>query len=154
MAKNSYTIVAATLEHVHALRGRLRTSDILEIEASSGRDPDEALELSWRASDQVWAALQNDRVIALFGAGRISMLSDIGVPWMLGSEELTGAGLEVGKRSRQYVLEMKNRFSLLENYIDARQKTSIRWLKWLGFQVEPAQPWGVLQLPFHRFFMD
>jgi len=75
---------------------------------------------------------------------------------MLGSEELNmpRVGNEVGKRSRYYVLEMKRHFQRLENYVDARQKRSIRWLKWCGFTVENPKPWGTLGLPFHQFWME
>ena len=157
MAKsNGITIVQATEAHVENLKGRLRESDIQEIRASSGRNPDFSLEMSWRLSPLCWAAEKQDkqgtRTISIFGASRISLLSEKGIPWMLGSEELNGAGLEVGRCSRQYVLEMKRHFRLLENYIDARQKRSIRWLQWCGFHVEPAEPYGVLGLPFHRFW--
>lgn len=44
-------------------------------------------------------------------------------------------------------------FALLTNYVDARNAVSIRWLRWLGFEIEPAAPFGIHGLPFHRFSM-
>ena len=33
-------------------------------------------------------------------------------------------------------------------------RLSIRWLAWLGFAIDPPQPYGFLGLPFHRFHME
>ena len=154
MAIRKYEVIPATLEHAKALQGRLRKSDLQEIEASTGRDPDKSLERAWRVSELCWAGLIDGRVVALFGVARLSVLSETGSPWLLGSEEMESAAIEVGRRSRQYVREMKRHFVHLENFIDARQETSIRWLKWCGFTIDPAAPWGVLRLPFHRFWMN
>ena len=44
-------------------------------------------------------------------------------------------------------------YSLLINFVDARHGVAIRWLKWLGFKVFPAKPFGPDKLPFHRFEM-
>jgi hypothetical protein len=90
----------------------------------------------------------------MFGVVRRSLLCQTGVPWMLGSDDLDRIGNEVGRQSRYYVNEMKKRFNLLENYIDVRQKRSIRWLKWCGFKMDPAKPHGPHGMPFHRFFME
>lgn len=151
---SDYQILEATHDHVEALKSRLRPLDLLEIEASSGRRPSLALELSWRVSEVCWTGLIKGEVVTMFGAGRKSLISRVGVPWMLGSQELSGAGLEVGRRSKEYVKEMKSHFARLENFIDARQTRSIRWLRWCGFSIEPAAPYGVKGLPFHRFHME
>jgi hypothetical protein len=153
MGTRRFDVVEAKLKHVASLQGRLRRSDLQEIEASSGRDPDAALLRSWKLSEMRHAFLLNGEVIAVFGCSRLSMLSDTGSPWLLGSEELNRVGIEVGKRSRQYIMEMRKRFGLLENYIDARQKISLRWLKWCAFEIDAAKPYGVLGLNFHRFWM-
>ena len=39
------------------------------------------------------------------------------------------------------------------NYVDARHTDAIRWLKWLGFTLHPATPYGPFDLPFHKFTM-
>jgi len=31
---------------------------------------------------------------------------------------------------------------------------SIAWLRWLGFEVKDAEPYGWLGMPFHRFQME
>lgn len=133
------------------MQGRLRPSDVREILACSGRDPDVALELSFLSSSFCWAAEKHGQVVAIFGVAGACVMSENGSPWMLGSEELDRCGIEIVRVSRYYVTLMKSHFPHLENYVDARQKKSIRWLRWLGFKIEPAKPHGVSGLPFHRF---
>lgn len=148
-----YSAVEATMQHVEALRGRLRESDLLEIKAHTGRDPYESLKEAFEMSGLCWAGLRKGKVIALFGAASVSVLSTIGAPWMLGSEELNSAGIGILKFSRYYVSKMRERFSYLTNFIDARQTKSIRWLKWNGFKIEEPKPFGVEGKPFHCFWM-
>lgn len=149
----SYRIVEATQEYVDALKGRLRPGDLAEIAAASGREPDIVLQRAWDISELRWAGLAGGQVVTLFGAARLTTLSTVGIPWMLGAKELAGEGLSVGRESRHYLRVMRSQFSRLENMIDARQKRSVRWLRWMGFTVESALPWGVSGLPFHRFWI-
>ncbi len=55
--------------------------------------------------------------------------------------------------SRPMIEVMLAEFSHLENYVDARYKKCIRWLKWLGFVIHDAVPFGVQGLRFHKFEM-
>jgi hypothetical protein len=48
---------------------------------------------------------------------------------------------------------MLEQHSFLENWVDARNVTSIKWLKWCGFDFDDPAPFGVEQLMFHRFEM-
>jgi len=51
----------------------------------------------------------------------------------------------------KWVRRQSEKFSLLYNYVDARNVKSIKWLRWLGFQLDEPAPYGVRGLPFHRF---
>ena len=46
---------------------------------------------------------------------------------------------------------MLKTYRVLTNYADARNTTAIRWLRWLGFNILPAIPFGLDGLPFHPF---
>lgn len=39
----------------------------------------------------------------------------------------------------------------LLNYVDARNVLTIKWLKWLGFEVDESEPLGINGELFHRF---
>ena len=57
------------------------------------------------------------------------------------------------RRNREYVRQMQAAFPTLRNMVDARNEVSIRWLRWLGFTIEPAIRWGAAGMPFHPFWM-
>lgn len=147
-------VVESTEDHVKSLSVRLRKGDIDEVWASSGLTPEKALYRSWRNSEMCASAVFDGVPVLMFGCSRFSLISRDGCPWMLGSDEIFGrlVGVEVAKWSKYYVERMMERFTYLENYIDSRQKKSIRWLKWMGFHVEQPESYGFLGLPFHRFW--
>lgn len=152
----TYKIMPATIEHAESLKNRLRQNDVEEIYAASGLDASKALLQSWRLSEVSYVGLMDNLPIAIFGAARRTLISEDGIPWMLGSEELNSKRviIEVGRRSIYYVNEMKRRFKRLENWIDARQTKSIKWLKWCGFTIDEAKPYGFLGMPFHYFWSE
>lgn len=149
-------VVEAAREHAQALVGRLRPSDVREIAAAIGGDPDAAMLRCWETSEVRWAGLVEGRVVCVFGVVRPTALSSWGMPWLLGSSELNrwATGLELCRRTGEYVREMRERFDLLQNYVDVRQHRSIHWLRWSGFHVEPAEVWGVEGRPFSRFWVQ
>lgn len=151
MARNEIRIKKAKQSDVKGLQGRLRQSDKNEILAGTGTDPDHAINLAYKHSEMAWTAKRRGKVIAMFGVARPSMMSDWGSPWMLGSDELDTVGIEIARQTRYYVDVMSKNFKHLENFVDARHTKSIRWLKWCGFTVDEAKPWGVAGLPFHKF---
>ncbi|MFV0348531.1 MAG: hypothetical protein ACK5JO_08080 [Halodesulfovibrio sp.] len=145
-------IVAAGREHLAPLRGKLRRSDCNEVLAATGLVPDAGLERSFTLSSMVWAVLREDEVIALFGAGA-GQRPETGSPWMLGTDALNDMARGFAVHSLRYIGLMRHRYPYLENWVDARNLASIRWLRRCGFTVEKAAPFGPFGLPFHNFHM-
>lgn len=147
------SVSIATQEHIGFLKPRLRESDIRECEASLGISGSEGLQRSFNTSAFCWTGFYGKEPVLIFGVGALNLLSDYGAPWMLASDEIRKVSVALLRESRDYVQKMLDLYPVLMNYIDARQDTSIRWLRWCGFTVEPAHPWGILGLPFHPFWM-
>ena len=54
--------------------------------------------------------------------------------------------------SRILVEEWQKRFPILQNFIDARNVTHIRWLRWLDFTfISRREQHGPFGLPFYEF---
>lgn len=143
-------VAVAQMTDIAELAPRLRPADVAEVLASGGHTAEQALLSSWLASRWCYTVYDQTGPLAMFGVSPWE--ENAGCPWMLGSQRL----MDVHKRtfilgSRQVVARMQAEFTSLENYVDARNIASIRWLRWLGFTIHPAQPWGVSRLPFHRF---
>lgn len=146
-------IVPATTAHAEALAPVLRQADVLEVWAAGRRRPLEALLLSAAASRDARAGLADGRVVCMFGVADVTFISDYHVPWLLGAEELPQHARAFLRLNREYMAGARILYPVLKNWVDARNAQSIRWLRWLGFTILPAKPYGVDQLPFHPFEM-
>ena len=145
---------AASGSDIAHVGSQLRAADLAEIQAAHGTgvDPQRIVLQAARASDLALAAIAHDgEPIALLGVAPISLVSGEGAPWMLGTERVfqePRAALLLGRRMTTAWAE---RYRLLQNWVDARNALSIRWLRKIGFTIHPAEPHGALGLPFHRF---
>lgn len=138
-------------EHVDYLSTHLSDQDTAEIVALGFSDARAALEHALHRSDHVWAVLLDEEPVMLFGVSPKTMLSNTGVPWALGSGKLRGAFIEAARKSRRLADYMLELYPYLENYVDARHTTSVKWLKFCGFTIHPAEPYGVNGELFHKF---
>lgn len=141
----------ASPDDVADLAPRLRAADRAEVWASHRATPFEALDCSVRWSDDARAGLVDGVVMCLWGVVPLSLIGRVGSPWMLASDDLERHPRLFLRRCRDVVAEMQAPYRLLTNHVDARNRLSIRWLRWLGFEIGPAEPWGFDRLPFHRF---
>lgn len=148
-----YSMVPTTPEHVAYVAERMRQADVDEVRASANLGPLEALEVSVRVSDPALTGLLDGEPVCIFGVASRSLLSDAGVPWMLGTGGVERHAAGFLRRSRKVVAGWLDRFDTLENFVDSRNTKSIAWLRWLGFTIHPPQPHGPFKVPFHHFTM-
>lgn len=138
-------------ESVQYVADNMRHADIVEIWASRNFTPAEALEAGIHESQYAAVAWVDDLPCAVYGLRVESALGGIGVPWMLATEGALEHKSEFLKQSPDIVRSMLNICPTLYNYVHAENTKSIRWLKWLGFDLEDAKPHGVNGELFHRF---
>lgn len=139
---------------VAALVADMRPADRLELEASHGADPQKAVQRAVDISTISWAVEAGGALIMLGGVAPVSMLGGVGSPWMLGTNLLDRSPGALTRVGVQYLQVVKGLYPELENYVDARNVKSIRWLRRLGFKISPAPiPYGPQGLPFYRFEM-
>lgn len=132
----------------------MRPDDVAEVEASCGLDPLGALARSFAMSDMAWTGTVDGVPVCMFGVAPLSVMGGIGSPWLLGTPKMERVPLTFLRLNREYVARMLERYGHLVNHVDARNRVSIRWLRWLGFHVdENAFPMGPFGAPFHRFEM-
>lgn len=121
------------LDHVAI---NLRSEDRDEVAAmGSASNEREALGLSVGLSSHGFAIL--DRVgepAAVFGAAP-HPLPGVGVVWMLGTEGINREAISIARQTRPYFDVLNEAYPILWNYIDDRNKVSLRWLKWGGFDL-------------------
>lgn len=148
---SNFKIVKAVPEHIYPIASDMRQVDIDEIMADSGLDPFQALESGLRDSCWCWTALYDGKPCFMFGLARFSILGNSGSPWLLANNDYRKIKRIFLIESRKYVDLMLDECPELVNYVDARNKPAIRWLKWLGFEILPAIKHGRNGEPFHPF---
>ena len=151
--KIKYRIERATLLHAAFLAGHMRKPDREEIWAAAHERPSDAIIKSLQVSRDASTGFADDRLVCMFGVGSPMICSTLGVPWMLATDELERCARPFLRRSRKAVGEMMNGYQVLRNHVDARNTAAIRWLGWVGFDISPAEPFGIDGLPFHPFEM-
>lgn len=149
--KDDVVVRNSTLEDVERLHEKLRDSDVQEVKASHGYTPKQALELSIDKSIFSCTIEKSGCVVGCFGVYSDNILGDSGSIWFLSSDELDKMKIRFVMNSYYFVDMCLGFYRTLTNYVDARNTKSIEWLKFLGAVIEPAMPFGVEQLSFHRF---
>lgn len=119
----------------------MREADRREAWASHRHAPEEALRESLSLSELAWTCLVEGLPAFMWGAGRKgSLISWTGAPWLLGTDSFFREDRELHReflrRCPDYVARMQDRFPVLENFVHAENRLSIRWLKWCGFRLE------------------
>ena len=133
------------------IAANLREQDIDEVKATSALSPTDALLASYQLSTHAYVIASGDEPIAAFGAAPHG-LAGVGIVWMLGTDGIKREAVGIARRTRKYFDELNDAYFLLWNWIDARNSTSMRWLKWGGFELLEEHPeHGPEKRPFHTF---
>lgn len=111
----------------------MRQADRDEVLAASGRSPADALIFSLRKSSHAWTAMIDGVPEVMFGVGDLNVLAGVGAPWLLGTDAVERHYVAFLRCSVGFRDQLLRRYSTLRNFVDARNRASIRWLRWLGF---------------------
>ena len=147
------TIVAAEEWHIDAIAADVRRADARELWSGSRSTPAEAMRYGMRFSG-AWTGMHRGDPVCMFGVTPYSILSSEGIPWMVSTNVMDQ--LAVQKRllieSRLAFSGMQSRWRLLFNVVDDQNESAKRWLRWLGFTLSPAAPYGPDGTPFSLFY--
>ena len=138
---------------VEILIANLRPSDLAECRAYGKPDIAAGIESSVKRSMLCWTGLVDGELAAILGVAPVSVMTGIGSPWMLGTPVLDAHSRILVRETPGYIAKMLNAFPHLVNFVHAKNTTSVRWLRRLGFTLHQAVPYGALGEPFHPFEM-
>jgi GNAT superfamily N-acetyltransferase len=116
-----------------------------------GLTPLAAFELSMARSLWAQAYVIDGEVAALVGLAADSMLGGVGAPWLLTGHPVNRHRKLFLQETHRGVARMRAELPRLANHVHADYAEAIRWLRWLGFAIGPAQPRGPHLAPFRRF---
>lgn len=151
-----YQVVDALAPHIYQLAPKLRAEDLAEIEGT-GNTAKRSLWRGYRNSILCKTAFIDDEVAAMWGlcvggAAGVTLLSDIGRPWLLTSAAVEQLPFAVVREARRAVRGMLISKPILENYVLSSYTRAVRMLRIIGFTVDepvPLPPKGVLYSRFH-----
>ena len=137
----------ADLNHVCK---HMRDMDRLEAVYQTGKEPEDALRLSYLSGQQVLAiAGDNDQPMGLCG-----VISD-GCIWMICTDELFSNKkyrIQLIRKGRKWVDKLLQSYKVLYNFVYAENHSAIKWLKALGFTfVNYYEKYGDQEKPFYEF---
>jgi hypothetical protein len=135
------------------LEAGLRSADRAEVAAAHGDRIAQVIRHSIAVTPDCIVSEADGELLCIWGTAPVSLLSDEGIPWLLGTNRIYRHSGLLTKTAKGYFQHALTIYSRLENYVDARNTASIRWLKRLGFALDEPRPYGVAGLPFHRFEM-
>jgi len=147
-------VVPSEVDMVAHVARNLRQADLDEAWAFYGRDPREMVMESFHKSHMCWTGLLAGEPVISFGCVTEDRLESRGVPWLVGTPKLEQVPFTFARLSRPFLRRMKERHICLTNHVDVRNGLAIKWLRWLGFTIDPAAPAGPFGLPFHHFWME
>lgn len=126
----------------------MRTADVEEMRAA-GFTPKDGLLYARKASSIAMAVLFRGKVAAMVGAIP-SPEEGVADMWMVSSHEVTKRKRLFLKASLMTLPVFLNFYAELRATVDARYQAALRWVRWLGFEVADAAPWGPQSLPHHQ----
>ncbi len=148
--KNGIKVRRSLREDIKHLKENLRQSDVDEVWASHHYKPEEALARCLEDS-MMSLTIQNGQPIGMFGITPVSILSDKAVIWMLGTDGIDKIKTRFLLNNTKFIKMFHEWYPLLFNYVDVRNKKSIKWLKFLGAAIGKPEPYGIEGKPFQRF---
>ena len=149
-----------TPEHCFDLAPRLKSIDRYEL-ALWGLDPLLALlqpfRFTRRKNIHTFTILTESKqeVVAIFGAVPTRNNNKIGTIWFLASDLLDKHYTYFLRRNKLWLHFLEENYEYLCNYITEEHQTSIRWLKWQGFNFsKPMLVKNVKVLYFYKRLHD
>ena len=139
----------ATAEDISAVRANVRAENLAELEVV-GLGLDEVLDWSLNNSWEALCGVIDGEPVCLFGV-ECTEDPEIGCPWMVGSNAIDRHRVAFLRASKAKVDQWNTHWPVLMNWVDARNVRGLRWLRFLGFEIQEAIPMGESGLEFHLF---
>lgn len=142
-----------TVEDLEFIIANIREEDRQEVADFDGDTIADVLEPTPDMFEHSWVWEYKGQVHAVFGVNPIEGHEGVGVIWMLATKFINEHLSAFISSSRLAVNMVVKNYKYVYNYVSVKNKKSIRWLKWVGFDMRDAEPIGVNGAMFNRFEM-
>lgn len=135
-------------EDILSVAADMRDTDVLEVAASSGHSPLEALVESVGDGGESFCLVVDGTPVCIFGVGGVS--STEAVVWLLCARSAYKYPKLLWKEAKRILTEWQGLGYDLYNYVAADNDESQKWLRSLGFTVEGYKHLGPMSELFVR----
>lgn len=104
------------------------------------RDPYQAVLESVLDSEVAVAAYTANGIACLLGVARPSLVAEDARIWLIGHEDCERYAVRFLKESRHVLRCLEDAYPRLENWVDRDNAATLRWLEWLGFNIDRENP--------------
>ncbi len=136
------------------LRRGLRRSDLVESYRATALPIEKSLSRCLTHSAMTATLRVDGRITGLLGVASRDLLGSVGLPWFVAHPEFEDPRVMVGaaRLVRSFIEQWLTVFSTLENLTDPDHKQALRFLVWLGFNLDAVPVTGPLGHPLIRFW--
>ena len=128
--------IETTSKHIKLLVKDLRPEDENEIKAKTGTtNVQKTLLTGFAMTDYCRSFFVDDKIAGVYGVVASLDNKDIGSPFLLCTPKIKKLKIKFLRECKNRVEEMSDKFPILFNYIDSRNKLHLTWLKWCGFKI-------------------
>lgn len=131
------TIQTATLADALWVASRLRRADRVELGLEDQDEIDLVLYRAWECSTWAKAVLVDGIPAIIYGVSPTDRMVE-GSVWMLATDRIGLIRREFVAQCRGEVEKMLATYPYIHNNVHAGNREALRWLRWLGFTVDPA----------------
>lgn len=142
----------ATVEDAFFIAHRLREPDLDEIRRDYDTNVEKVLVFGVMSSDEALVYEDTGRVFAIGGVIRGD--DGCGIVWQTGTHEIEHRPKFYLRETRKIMNRWLQRYGKLHNFVGSRNAVSIRYLKHLGYTVEPeVTVLGDRRVPYQYFWI-
>ena len=136
MAQDKLVVVPAQDHHLVRVAQNLRVEDRWDVRMGGIRDNLKAFREA-NLKGRTWAALdEREQAVAVGGVVPNEVTSEVSI-WLMGTDALREHWREFARRSPQYIDALSEIYPVMSNLVQADQKVRIKWLKRVGFKINP-----------------
>ncbi len=84
---------------------------------------------------EAWTGYIDDQIVCMWGIDRGSMLTNSAFIWLVTCKGVDEHSFIFVRHSQRRLEDLKRRYSFIHGIVQADNEQSIRWLRWLGFQL-------------------
>ena len=119
-----------------------------------GQDIMDSIRYSFLMSNPCYTWIHNNRPMMILGIGKPVAFEDFADIWIASTEETNNHKIAMIRNSKRIIGILQGTHQRIGSHIDARLKSTLKWVRFLDFHVGEAQPNRETGALFHYCYKD